>query len=76
MKPKYDDIKRLFGDLDDHTIAEIEASGATMNELEEVVAYLAQETDVMADLRRSLSGRALAIYDLLRSQDARWDEPG
>ena len=76
MKPTYDDIKRLFGDLDDHTIAEIEASGATMNELEEVVAYLAQETDVMGDLHRSLSGRALTIYDLLRSQDAQWDEPG
>lgn len=75
MKPSYDDIKRLFGNLDDHTIAEIEGSGATMNELEEVVAYLAQETDVMGDLRRGLSGRALTIYNLLRSQDAQWDEP-
>ena len=76
MKPTYEDIKQLFGDIDDHTIVEIEGSGATINELEEVVAYLAQETDVMGDLRRSLSGRALMIYDLLRSQDAQWDEPG
>lgn len=76
MKPTYDEIKRLFGDLEDHTVVEIESSGATMNELEEVAAFLAQETDVMGDLRRNLSGRALVIYNLLRRQDAQWDEPG
>jgi hypothetical protein len=74
MKPTYDEIKRLFGDLDDHTVAEIEDSGATMAELEEVVAYLAQETDVMGDLHRSLSGPALVVHTLVSGQDARWDE--
>lgn len=76
MKPTYDEIRRLLGDLDDHTVAEIESSGVTMAELEEVAAFLGQETDVMGDLRRNLSGQALVIYNLLRRQDAQWEEPG
>jgi succinylglutamate desuccinylase len=74
MKPTYDEIKRLFGDVNDHTIAEIENSGATMPELQEVADFLAQETDVMGDLHRTLSGRGVEIYNLLRKQDARWEE--
>ncbi len=74
MKPTHDDIKRLFGDLDDHTIAEIEDSGATINELEEVVSFLARQTEVMGDLRRTLSGRSLTIFNLLSRQDRQWDE--
>lgn len=72
MKPTHDDIKRLLGDLDDHAIAEIEGTGATMTELEEVAAHLAQEDDVMGELRRPLSGRALTIHDLVRS----YEDPG
>ena len=74
MKPSNEDIRRLLGALDDHLIAEIEASGATMPELEEVAAHLAQETDVMAGMRRTLTGRPLEIYKLLQGRDASWDE--
>ena len=38
MKSTYEDIKPLFGDLDDHIIAEIESSGAMASEFEELVA--------------------------------------
>jgi len=69
MKPTYDDIRRLFGQLNDHAIAEIEGTGATLTELEEVAAHLAEEDDVMGDLRRTLSGRALTIYNLVQSYD-------
>ena len=31
---------------------------------------------MMGDLRRSLGGRTGMIDDLLRSQNAQWDEPG
>jgi len=74
MKPTYDEIKRLFGDRKDHVIAEIENSGATMAELQEVAAFLAQETDVMGELHRTLTGRAAEIYNLVRSQDALREE--
>ena len=74
MKATYDDIKRLLGDPDDHMIAEIEGMGLDFSELEEVSAHLAQETDVMGDLRKPLTGRALAVYNLLRRQEAQWEE--
>lgn len=74
MKATYDDIKRIIGDQDDHIIAEIEGIGLTVAELEEVSAHLAQETDVMGELRKPLTGQALTVYNLLRRQDAQWEE--
>lgn len=73
MTATHDEVKRLFGDLDDHTIVEILASGATIPELVEVAAHLAQETDVMGDMERQLSGRALTIYNLLNEAEERWE---
>jgi hypothetical protein len=69
-----DEVKRLFGDISDHMVVEIEQSGATFVELEEVAAHLAQETDVMGELERPLTGRALALYTLLRRADEAWEE--
>lgn len=74
MTITHDEVKRLFGDINDHMIVEIENSGATMVELEEVAAHLAQETDVMGELERPLTGRALQIYNLLRRADEAWEE--
>lgn len=74
MAITHDEVKRLFGDINDHMIVEIENSGATMVELEEVAAHLAQETDVMGELERPLTGRALQIYNLLRRADEAWEE--
>ncbi|MYM56286.1 hypothetical protein [Thalassovita mangrovi] len=74
MAITHDEVKRLFGDINDHMIVEIENSGATMVELEEVAAHLAQETDVMGELERPLTGRALQIYTLLRRADEAWEE--
>jgi hypothetical protein len=69
-----DEVKRLFGDISDHMVVEIEQSGATIVELEEVAAHLAQETDVMGELERPLTGRALVLYNMLRRLDEAWDE--
>jgi hypothetical protein len=68
-----EEVKRLFGDIDAHNIVEIIESGATMTELEEVAAHLADETDVMGQLERPLTGRALRIFELLRRDDERLD---
>jgi hypothetical protein len=70
------EIRRIFGDIRDHLIVEIIESGATLSELQEAAAHLAQETDVMGEMERPLTGRALAVYNLLRSEDEAWDEPG
>lgn len=74
MKPGSEDIRRLFGTLDDDLIAEIESSGVTLADLEDVAALLAQETDVMGEARHPLTGAPRVIYDLLQRRDAFWDE--
>lgn len=73
MQVSYDEVKRLFGDISDHKIVEIIDSGATIAELNEVAAYLAQETDVMGELERQLTGRASFVYTLLRRDEENWE---
>jgi hypothetical protein len=70
----FKEVKRLFGDIDDHHVVEIIESGAAMNELEEVAAHLADETDVMGELERPLTGRALQIFQMLRRDEERVQE--
>ena len=69
------EIRRLLGDVDAHTAAEIIGSGATLAELEQVAFYLSRQTDVMADRQQSLSGRALRIYEMIRRNEESPDEP-
>jgi hypothetical protein len=69
-----EEVRRLFGDIDEHHMVEILASGATMAELEEVAAHLANETDVMGELERPLTGRALRIFEMLRRDEERIQE--
>jgi hypothetical protein len=69
-----EEVKRLLGDIDAHNIVEIIESGATMGELEEVAAHLADETDVMGELERPLTGRALRIFQMLRRDEERLEE--
>ena len=70
----YDEVKRLFGDINEHQVVEIIESGATMTELEEVAAHLADETDVMGELERPLTGRAFRIFQMLRRDVERMQE--
>lgn len=74
MKATHDEIQRLFGDISDSLTAEIIQSGATIAELEEVAAHLAQETDVMAELEKPLIGRALRIFTMLDREAEKWQE--
>ena len=74
MPIPYEEVKRLFGDINEHQVVEIIESGATMTELEEVAAHLADETDVMGELERPLTGRALRIFQLLRRDEERRQE--
>jgi hypothetical protein len=68
--PTADDVRRLLGDLQPETIAEILKSGTTIAELEEVSVHLAGETDIAAELGRRLSGRAGWIYEMVSEETA------
>lgn len=76
MTLTHDHVKRIFGDIGDHMIAEILAMDASESDLQEAAAHLAQETDVMGEMERPLTGRALRIYNLLRPLDEAWEEDG
>ena len=70
----YEEVKRLFGDIDAHNAREIIESGASLTELEEVAIHLAGANDVMGELERPLTGQALRIYELLRHDQGQVEE--
>ena len=66
------DITRLFGNLADHTLMQILETGATLEQLEAVALWLAQEDDVLAKARVPLVGIRARIVSLLE-QDSAYD---
>ncbi len=69
-------IAAVVGDIDDMRAAEIIATGATIEELEEAVAWAARESDVMGDLRLRGSPVVGKVYDLLTAEEKLGDEHG
>lgn len=65
--PTRDDVVHLFGQLSDHVVVEILGVGATYADLEEVALRLAQENDVLGEMRRPLDGAAAQVFDILKS---------
>lgn len=74
MEATHEEVLRLFGDISDDLAAEIIKAGATISELEEIAAHLAQETDVMGELEKPLTGRALRIFRMLDQEVQKWAE--
>ena len=75
-KPRltHDQILRIAGEISDAKVAAIEAMGATLEELEEAVAWAVGESDVMGDQRRPLAGRISDLYDILTADEDYGDE--
>ncbi len=67
-----DEIKRLFGDLTDHQIAEVLGSALPFPELERISMLLSQETDHMVEMGR-LTPKGRDLYDYLLRTDEQWD---
>lgn len=68
------DVVRLFGDIEDHKIVEILATGASFREMEEAAAWLVREDDVMGNLRRPLTGKAARVYEIVGREEEELDE--
>jgi hypothetical protein len=66
------EVRRILGDLTDHQVAEILASGLSMAEIEEVGLLLSGETDHMREMGR-LTPKGRDIYNLLRKTDEQWE---
>ena len=62
-------ILRIAGDISDAKAAAVEATGATLEELEEAAVWAMGENDVMGKLRLPLSGRIAELYDILTADE-------
>ena len=63
--PSYEELVRLVGELEPARLAEIEKLQATIEEVEEAVAYATGEDDVMGEARIPLIGRAAEVYEII-----------
>ena len=71
-----DDVLKAVGHADDVTIARIIASGATITELAEAQAWLANDEPLMNAGRPLATGRARELVDILSElEPADDDEP-
>ncbi|MBR0796894.1 hypothetical protein JQ615_16000 [Bradyrhizobium jicamae] len=72
-----DDVLKAVGHADDVTIARIIASGATITELAEAQAWLANDEPLMNAGKPLATGRARDLVDILSELEAGDDdEPG
>jgi hypothetical protein len=60
-----DDVIRAVSGADDVTIAEIIGTGATVDELAEAQAWLANDEPMINDLRPLAQGRVRQLVDIL-----------
>jgi hypothetical protein len=58
-------IREMVGDNEDDKLEAILATGATLAEIEEALAWAAGESDVMGDLERPLVGRVAGVYEIV-----------
>jgi hypothetical protein len=76
-----DDVTQAIPGADDVTIAEIIGTGATIEELAEARAWLANDEPMMNDLRPLAHGRVRELVDILSEfeesgEDNEGGEPG
>lgn len=70
-----EDIHRLFRGLSDHTVLKMLESGATLDQLEEVLLWISQENDVMGEARRPIGGALARLLELLELDEGYLDYP-
>lgn len=64
-----DEIARLVGDVSDETLVAILETGATAEDIEEALQWVASADDVMGKSGRALSGRSAAVYDIIIAEE-------
>lgn len=69
-KLTHDTIVGIAGETSDAKVAAILATEATVEDLEEAVAWASGESDVMGEERLPLSGLVSVVYDILTADEA------
>ncbi len=70
----HDQIVALTGPIEDAKIAAIEGCGATLEELEEAVAWARGQDDVMGKSELPFTARVAELYDILTIGEDYGDE--
>ncbi len=68
-RPTASEIAKLVGDDDPELIAQIQATGATLAEIEKAVLWASGAADVMGEAPHPLEGAAALIYDILTADE-------
>lgn len=63
--PSLGEIARLVGDDDAERLAQIQATGASLVEIEKAVLWARGEAEVLGKTPHPLEGAAAAVYDIL-----------
>jgi hypothetical protein len=63
-------ISELLHGLDDSKVAAIEATGASIEVVEEAMAWASGESDVLGKVRHPLAGIVAEVYEILTSEEA------
>ena len=71
-----DDVIKAIGTTDDVTIAQIIATGATVEELAEAQAWMANDEPMMNSGRPLATGRVRELVDILSDLDPDDDDDG
>ncbi|BAR58060.1 hypothetical protein ACVIWV_006757 [Bradyrhizobium diazoefficiens] len=71
-----DDVVKTVDRADDVTIAQIIGTGATVEELAEAQAWLANDEPMINDLRPLAQGRVRELVDILSELEEEDDEAG
>lgn len=69
-----EDVIKAISGADDVTIAEIIGTGATVDELAEAKAWLANDEPLINELRPLAQGRVRELVDILSELDENGDE--
>jgi hypothetical protein len=68
------EIFRRFGSVEDHKVLEIIDLEPTPADLDIAAGYIAGMSDVLGEERRSLTGKAAIIFDLLQQDEVLEEE--
>ena len=71
-----EDVIKAIGRIDDVTIAQIIGVNATVDELAEALAWMANDEPMMNSGRRLATGRARELVDILAELEPDDDEDG
>jgi hypothetical protein len=71
-----DDVVKAIGSADDVTIAQLIATGATVEELAEAQAWMANDEPMMNSGRPLATGRVRELVDILSELEPEDDEDG